>query len=439
MGHQVSPHLLKSRLEITLSVSVTYQYLIFHFTIGVPSVSPSLLPSSMPSINPSSVPSSIPSLTQFPSSEPSNTRNPSQCIVQNSINANEGYDASQKTCKMDMNLDVQVNTDKKFLTALGSYGTSNGEHDGSFDQDYEGGAFISESSNLLMIGNAWKAFKLDNAYELTKNTRISFDFEIFREAQGHAICFDNDLNEDTFGGSQIRCLMLAGKQFSKWNHVKKLDLAQEKKGVATQSSTQNDAGCEASNAVDGVLRQKFVTTAPSLNSIACTDPQINPWWQFHFDETVSISEVIIHMGRDFPGSQNTMSNFRVTICDSTTANQPYLSPNSNDCEPNFNQVGELIIHENAIGQDGIASIQVNRAGRVVRITLQGNEKKTLGLAEVQILGTIDTGKLTPIDVNLFDIMPTQDALIRYVSFIQDDDEFPQKGDIPLHEGAVMSQ
>jgi hypothetical protein len=407
---------------------------------------------------PSNDPSSPPSLSQVPSMHPSNTRNPSECLVQDLINTIEGYDPSQKTCKMNTNLDVTIErrsgTDSNrmlqeleeslsFLSLLGSYGTSNGEHDGSFDQDYEGGAFVSDeaSSELRLVGNAWKAFELQSEYRITKKTRVSFDFKILREAQGHAICFDNNLNEDTFGGTQIRCLMLAGKQFATWKHIQKLDLAQIELGLGlgevTQSSTLKNAGCEAENAVDGILRQEFVSISSSLNSIACTDPEIEPWWQFRFlNDEFFISEAIIHIGRNFPGSQNTMSNFRVSVCGNSTASSSSMD---HDCTDGLYLVGESIIHEDSVGQDGVVAIPVNRSGRYIRITLQGNSKRSLGLAEVQILGTMTDNEEKHIDVNVFDLMPTQDAVIRYVAFIQDDDEFPQLGDIPLHEGAVMSQ
>ena len=51
--------------------------------------------------------------------------------------------------------------------------------------------------------------------------------ELFEEAEGHAICADEDVNADTLGGYRIRCIALAGTQYNQWSelHVKKAERA----------------------------------------------------------------------------------------------------------------------------------------------------------------------------------------------------------------------
>ena len=91
----------------------------------------------------------------------------------------------------------------------GSYG--NGNKDGTYDQDFTGGVVVGPSRTVTMFGNAWKAYKLSKPYPVTELTKLEFDFYMFREAEGHAICVDEDINEDTFGGERIRCFMIGGK------------------------------------------------------------------------------------------------------------------------------------------------------------------------------------------------------------------------------------
>lgn len=69
-----------------------------------------------------------------------------------------------------------------------------------------------------MFGNAWKAYRLSEPYHLTELSKLEFDFYMFKEAEGHAICVDDDINEDTFGGERIRCFMLGGKFYQSSSH-----------------------------------------------------------------------------------------------------------------------------------------------------------------------------------------------------------------------------
>jgi hypothetical protein len=91
----------------------------------------------------------------------------------------------------------------------GSYG--NGSKDGTYDQDFTGGVVVGPSRTITMFGNAWKVYELEKYYTVTEVSKLEFDFYMFNEAEGHAICVDDDINEDTFGGERIRCFMVAGE------------------------------------------------------------------------------------------------------------------------------------------------------------------------------------------------------------------------------------
>jgi len=86
-----------------------------------------------------------------------------------------------------------------------------------------GGSIVADDGTLSLYGNVWKSYKLSEPYNVTGNTHIAFKFELTAEAEGHAICVEDDLIADSFGGVHRRCLALAGTQYQDWddNHVKK--------------------------------------------------------------------------------------------------------------------------------------------------------------------------------------------------------------------------
>ncbi|CAB9504894.1 TECPR [Seminavis robusta] len=71
---------------------------------------------------------------------------------------------------------------------------------------------LDQGSSILLVGNIWKAFSLGSEYTITEGTVLEFDFEHRNEAEGHAICVDEDTNEDVEIEGQHRCFMLAGTE-----------------------------------------------------------------------------------------------------------------------------------------------------------------------------------------------------------------------------------
>lgn len=87
------------------------------------------------------------------------------------------------------------------------------------NQDGGGGIVVSQTG-LEMYGNSWRSFALK--YQVTKKTVLEFDFALTAEAEGHAICLDEDNNEDVELPFNRRCFFLAGSQSSTWKEVWKL-------------------------------------------------------------------------------------------------------------------------------------------------------------------------------------------------------------------------
>jgi len=200
---------------------------------------------------------------------------------------------------------------------------------------------------------------------------------------------------------------------------------------------------------------------PYLNPVAVTPRLVEPWWQFEFDDEFDISEVIIYAGKSFPNADSNLINFRITIC-GTSSNNPSSSPTdrpttvesdtpsesptipptsaTDSCAgTGYSQVGEDIKYGNKVVPTGIISIPVDRYGKIVRITLEGENQRALGLSEVKIFGRVEENNLQKIETSVFDLLPTLNSEIRYIAFVQDDDEFPSDGDSPIHSGAVKSE
>lgn len=82
-----------------------------------------------------------------------------------------------------------------YATFNGSYGNRQDgvDNDGTYDQDYAGGAVVHrdpDDDTITLFGNAWKAYKLAEPYEVTKSSFLEFSFTATEEAEGHAICLD---------------------------------------------------------------------------------------------------------------------------------------------------------------------------------------------------------------------------------------------------------
>jgi len=104
----------------------------------------------------------------------------------------------------------------QIMSFAANYGTNNVFIGG-------GGSYVGEDGSIALYGNTWKAYSLERPFNVNGNTHISFEFELIEEAEGHAICADEDTDDDTYGGFHKRCIALSGTEYELWNelHVKK--------------------------------------------------------------------------------------------------------------------------------------------------------------------------------------------------------------------------
>ena len=114
------------------------------------------------------------------------------------------------------------NDQEHSMTYAGYYGMNNVNMS-------SGGGSIVEDGTISLYGNVWKSFELPIPYDATGNTYIEFKAKLITEGEGHAICAEDNLNADSYGGFHRRCIVFAGTQFDEWNdnHVLKIEKIEE--------------------------------------------------------------------------------------------------------------------------------------------------------------------------------------------------------------------
>ena len=87
-------------------------------------------------------------------------------------------------------------------------------------QDFEGGggAFFIDSTAVELEGNAWKALELSEPFNIISTSQLSFEFNLLEEAEGHAICADDDVDPFPYRGIKRRCVALGGSSIQNWNN-----------------------------------------------------------------------------------------------------------------------------------------------------------------------------------------------------------------------------
>lgn len=184
---------------------------------------------------------------------------------------------------MTVSISTEIDSDlesKQTISAV-SYGNED-----AFKQDFGGELYNRENLETELHGNVWKAFQLEEAdnVPITDDTTLSFQFQVSKEAEGHAICLEDDLIEDPFRGKHSRCMLLAGSQFSHWNHVHKRNIINTEYDAVQSPTPDEDQHPtiatlgRAIRAFDGHMNTASNTgpTAPESDEDAILKTQILP-------------------------------------------------------------------------------------------------------------------------------------------------------------------
>ena len=235
------------------------------------------------------------------------------------------------------------------------------------------------------------------------------------EAEGHAICVEDDLDENTFGNEQVRCIMLGGTRFAVCKDVKKSNLALGKRAMHMMTNGGNQG--DASDSGDG--NRNTFSVSPRLS---------DPWWRVEMDRenqgTYAIDEIIIYSRFDrFP---ERLSDVRGMLFEFGDIENPVFN------ERYVDEVEEIFT---------ISGINKVVRDPVVHITLltQNGQPMPHMVSEVEVYGKPVLSQLTSYDIPIGDLFAGNDLSVRYIGFIQDNDSEPLAGEsrfqgIELYEG-----
>jgi hypothetical protein len=157
-----------------------------------------------------------------------------------------------------------------------------------------------------------------------------------------------------------------------------VNLAQGKN--ASQSSNYMTTVGLAPNAVDGNTDGAFIN-----KSVTHTKFEIQPWWQVDLGKQVDITSINVWNRTDCCSER--LSDFYVLV-----SNLPFSSGNLDTVRAQGGVSSYLV---SGVGGEP-SSIEINRAGRYVRVQLTDND--ALSLAEVEVMGSDTNVAVAPFQV-----------------------------------------
>jgi len=245
---------------------------------------------------------------------------------------------------------------------------------------------------------------------VTINTHVMFDYTTVSEAEGHALCVEDDLNEDPFGSAHVRCIMLAGKQFTRWNNVKRINLALANRDSVEQSHNTADNNADALLAVDG-----------NKNTFTNTGPASDPWWKVTIEDKFIVTDIIIYSRFDMYTER--LLDYTVTINHGTT--EVYSNRFIEEHASQMKHIKDIIIDETQLsGTHGL------------EIIIQLNTGSSLFphmIGEVEVYGSPRLGMLVSYKVPVGDLFRSLESNIRYIAFVQDNDSDPLVGESVIED------
>ncbi len=284
---------------------------------------------------------------------------------------------------------------------------------GGFYQETDGslsrGGITIDDGVIRLYGDTNARYKLTTSILVDKFTKVHFTLNELKAVRGFGICLysvyvgvfadDPDLYCLTIKKGQIRHLPNMVKPRAKSDLLDDLNgeivnLALEKQ---TRQSSLFGPGYSG-NAVDGNIGQIFDYDAWEQNSVTHTQPELNPWWEVDLGDTHKIKEVVIFKRSD--AYEGDLSNFTLTLYNATRV------------EIFSKDIGSTL-------DDRIVIALEHSVGRILRIRLNGDSKRLLCLAEVEVRGS-----MTTFDIHWGDFFNLPAMNINRIALIQDQGESP---------------
>ena len=272
-----------------------------------------------------------------------------------------------------------------------------------------GGIIVGLRNSVKLYGNVHHAYALSQSIPVSKFTRFRFLFTEVEVILGVGFCLFQDygnflVEEVTY------CVVLKGgyvpnssnfvmvRSGSDELNGKSLNLALRRS--TSQSSVTGQTSVKApgdSNfAVDGNVNQIFSNDAWQFNTVTRTELEVQPFWVVDLGEDTIIRQIVIYKRMDV--YEDDLTDFTISIRD------------SNDIETASIDVNGIA---NAISEYEFDSV----LGKTVRIALNGNYKRVLCLAEVQVYGAV-----FEFDLPIGKLFNFPEMVINRFAFIQDRSE-----------------
>lgn len=298
--------------------------------------------------------------------------------------------------------------DVKTLSAI-SYGNNK-----AFDQDAGGEVHIADNFNSATLkGNAWKAFKLHTFYPVTELTRLQFRFNLKNEAEGHAICVEDNLDEDPFAGKHVRCVLIAGTQYNEWSHVKRENLSLKVGITAFQShDIPGDKRGSADKAIDGNMNTFTNTGIPNSSTT-----------NFHVDVPIGFTVTEVKIYNRIDSFADRLNKFKIYV-QTSTGNEIYSANLDRSAVDAFG-----LVHVKGILLDE-ADIPNGDTLKVGMELMKENGASGYPhmIGEFEVFGKPIHNQVTDFDIHVADLFPETDSKINYVILIQDNDSNPFLGE-----------
>lgn len=298
--------------------------------------------------------------------------------------------------------------DVKTLSAI-SYGNNK-----AFNQDSGGEVHITDDfSSATLKGNAWKAFKLTSFHPVTEHTRLQFRFELKNEAEGHAICVEDNLDEDPFAGKHVRCVLVAGTQYNQWSHVKRENLSLALGRTAFQShNIPDDKRGVAEKAIDGNMNTFTNTGIPNTSTT-----------NFYVDVPVGFTVTEVKIYNRMDSFADRLNKFKIYV--QTSSGKEIYSVNLDRSA--VDAFGLVHVKDITIDEADIPSEDTLKVGMELN-----KEGSTSGyphmIGEFEVFGKPIHNKETEFDIHVADLFPETDSKINYIILIQDNDSNPFLGE-----------
>lgn len=283
-----------------------------------------------------------------------------------------------------------------------------------------------------MNGNAWKAFKLSSPYPVTDKTRINFDFTLFDETEGHAICVEDDLLEDPFVGKNVRCVMVAGTQYTEWKHVLKENIALYRTAHQDPDPASNSLG-KASRAVDGNMNTYSNTGLPTKNPDNTFSP---PDTEFYVEIVPGFVVTEVKISNRMDSFTDRLKSYSLFVKTNNSARTILFTQNFVHNEPPEDGIihfKNFVIDQNLVTTDGlIVGISINNDG-----TEKGYPHM---IGEFIVYGKPLLGSVQTFDFHIANLFPESNSQVEYIALIQDNDDSPFIGNsafsnIEIYEGS----